>query len=139
MEGIETVKKIIDNIENPEQKIRNLRLKINKETAEKFNVKIFSIIIAEFLYCENTRIEVLNELSKGYILKSQDGFIAPYFSKKNDEKMGIEAKNLKVSKHELYRQLVYIYESGRIKFKLEQWGKYIKFNNIFLHKNMFFF
>lgn len=130
MEGSETIKKIIDNIYEPTQKVRNLRLKINKKTAENFDVKNFSIIINEYIYCQETKKLILNELSKGFILKEQNGYISPYFSKRNDEKMAKESKILCISKTELYRQLIYIYESGKVNFNLLKWSKYIKFNNI---------
>lgn len=130
MEGIETIKKIIDNIEVQTQKVRNMRLKISKKTAESFDVKNFAIIVNEFIYCQETKKLIIDELNRGPILKDDNGYINPYFSKKNDEQMEKESKILLIPKTDLYRQLIYIYESGKVKFNLTKWSWYLKFTNI---------
>lgn len=131
MEGQETIKRIIENINDPTPNIKNISIKVSKDTAQNFKVSTFSVIICEYLYDNNTRINCIDSIStRGYILKEKNSNIQPCISKANDDLMKKEAFNLRMEKMELYRQLIYIYESGRVKFNLTKWGKYIRFNNI---------
>lgn len=131
IEGKETLKKIIDNIQTQSPKKVKVQIRIDRTTGREFQIKLFPALINEYLYDENLRMECLDLISRrGFIVKFKDSAINLTLSREKNEMMQIEANKVKVPRSELYRQLIYMYQSGEVKFNLPKWEHLLKFTNL---------